>query len=1080
MSGHFPPSQPEWSNINVVHRNTLPSRAYFSLYSSEEKALAGDIESACSVKLSGTWKFHHANSPFEAPDGFASPDYDMSKWSDIQVPGIWQLQGFGEPQYTNVNYPIFVDPPNVSYTDNQTGSYVRKFTVPADFAGQQVRLRFEGVDSAFHVYVNGSEVGYSQGSRNPSEFDVTGFIHPEGENVLAVRVYQYCDGSYLEDQDQWRCSGIFRDVYLHAFPKSHVKDFHVQTLLDDEYKDAEFKVKVDVEGSGEIGVKLLDHNGETIASDSKPADGPRIDFSLNVQDPRKWTAETPYLYKLLVAFNDRYISQNVGFRRIEIQNGIYKINGKRIIFRGANRHEHHPVHGRAVPYEFMKQDLLLMKRHNINALRTCHQPSDPRLYALADKLGLYVMDEADVECHGFWSIEEAAMSAEDKAKSYTEKKSILLQPGKYTSDNPDWKDQYVDRALQLCTRDKNHPCVVMWSLGNEAFYGRNFQDMYDSIKQIDDSRPIHYEADHEAQTADLYSQMYPFVDDIISFGKEANFTKPLVLCEFVHAMGNGPGNIKEYVDAFYEYPRLQGGWVWEWANHGLKKKDSHTGQDFYAYGGDFGDEPNDYNFVMDGVLFSDHTPTPGLLEYKKAIEPVQVLSHRADGSVTIINRYDTTTLHGLTCEAHLIGDGSKKPLGVVQIPSDTAPHATADLAIPAITGLKIEGEMYLQLDFRLKEATSWAEAGHLIASSQLQLQSPPELQAPKTTGSFPTIAASGANLTISAASSTFVFSLATGKLTSWRKQSTELVHSAIGPEMTFYRAITDNDRPQDGQDWVKALIRLTKQHVQSVKWSTSPESSAVIVEVASKHAPPVFSWFIETISTYTFNGDGTWHVSCKGTPKGVNLPPTLPRIGFEFAIPNVFDNVSWFGRGPGESYKDKKLSQNFGNWSSTVDELFVDYEFPQETSNRTDTRWVKFTSSGSVAQTVGNTVSALASKFGEVVSTAAANVPNPAVSTSTDKDASTNDSKVEVTPGIPSFTARFGAQEGFSFMASHYTSRDLDEAKHPFELHQRKKDYVIVRLDADHHGLGTGSCGPKTLEKYALKTKPFEFEIWFE
>lgn len=625
MSGQFPQTKPDWSNIDIIHRNTLPARSHFFVYTNEQDALAADIERSCSISLSGIWKFHHANSPFEAPENFAAIDYDTSQWHDIHVPGIWQLQGWGYPHYTNVPYPFFVDPPNAPYNDNQTGSYVRWFTVPEEFRNDFLRLRFEGVDSALHVYVNGQKVGYSQGARNPSEFDITRLVH-DGENVLAVRVYQYCDGSYLEDQDQWRFSGIFRDAYLHAFPKKHIRDFHVQTLLDTEYRDAELRVKVDVEGEGEVALRLLDHAWHAVADVSKGSSNCTTSFSIAISNPKQWSAETPYLYKLILSYGGRFIVQNVGFRRVEIKGGIYLVNGKRIVFRGVNRHEHHPENGRAVPYEFMKQDLLLMKRHNINAIRTCHQPSDPRMYALADELGFWVMDEADLECHGFATIDEAALSPADRAKSFEERKAMVYgHSARFTSDNPEWRDQYVDRAIQVVMRDKNHPCVVMWSLGNEAFYGCNFQSMYDEIKGIDQTRPIHYEGDFEAQTVDLFSQMYPNVDDIIRFAKEPNFTKPLVLCEYVHAMGNGPGNIREYIDAFYEYPRLQGGWVWEWANHGLKKKDAKTDEEFYAYGGDFGEELHDGNFILDGLLLSDHTPTPGLVEYKTAVQPVQVL-----------------------------------------------------------------------------------------------------------------------------------------------------------------------------------------------------------------------------------------------------------------------------------------------------------------------------------------------------------------------------------------------------------------------------------------------------------------------
>ena len=1087
MSGTFPKAKPDWSNIDVIHRNILPPRSYFFLYDNEEAALAADLGKSCSVNLSGTWKFSHSNSPFEVPEDFAAPSYDTSAWSNIQVPGIWQLQGWGHPHYTNVAYPIFVDPPNVPYNDNKTGCYVRKFTVPNEFSGQQLRLRFEGVDSSFHVYVNGKEVGYSQGARNPSEFDITSFV-TSGENTLAVEVYQYSDGSYLEDQDQWRFSGIFRDVFLLAFPKAQIKDFHVQTQLDDQYKDAELKVKIDVEGDGRVDLKLLDRDGQVIVNGSQQVTSSSVEFSPKISNPKKWSAETPYLYRLVLSYGQRYIVQNVGFRKIEIKDGIYLVNGKRIVFRGANRHEHHPIHGRAVPYDFMKQDLLLMKRHYMNAIRTCHQPSDPRLYALADELGLWVMDEADVECHGFTTIDEAALPVADRTKSFEEKKAMVYShSSRFTSDNPAWEDQYVDRAVQLCMRDKNHPSVVMWSLGNEACYGCNFQSMYDAIKAIDQTRPIHYEGDFEAETVDLYSQMYPKVDSIIEFGKQPNFTKPLVLCEFIHAMGNGPGNIKEYIDAFYEYPRLQGGWVWEWANHGLRKKDPKTGEEFYAYGGDYGDEPNDYNFVMDGVLFSDHSPTPGLIEYTKAIEPVQVQGFGSGGKVSIVNRYDIDTLDHVSCEAGLIADGYRRFLGHISIPSGVEPHTSVDLRVPSYDLSDFSGEVYLQLEFRLKESTNWAETGHLVGSSQLQLCGPERMTDPSIS-TAPSLSATATTLTLAARSSTFKLALASGTLVSWRKESTEMIHDAIGPQLTFYRALTDNDRPQDGRDWAHALVKHTKQHVRNVTWSTI--ESAVVVTIESKYAPPNLSWSVNTKTRFIFYGDGTWRLQCKGDPQGLNLPPTLPRIGFELSIPASFDNVSWFGRGPGESYKDKKLSQHFGNWSATIDELFVDYEFPQETSNRTDVRWVKFTSSPSSAlSTAKRRLGDLASKFGDLLTTAADSVPNTVMSTGTtaavpesERPANSSEESAEA-KDAPSFKASFGAQDGFSFMASHYSWKELDEAKHPFELRNMRKlreDRVFVRLDADHHGLGTGSCGPKTLEKYALKTKSFEFEIDFE
>ena len=413
----------------------------------------------------------------------------------------------------------------------------------------QLRLRFEGVDSSFTVWVNGAQVGYSQGSRNPSEFDVTSLIHMDGENELKVEVYQYCDGSYIEDQDQWWLSGIFRHVYIHSFPKVHIEDFFVQTLLDDDYKDATLKVQVQLNGSSEVSLQLLDATGKEVLSSKETVDKKGV-FELRVVEPLKWTAETPNLYTLALGIDNCHLTQNVGFRRAELVNGVFCVNGKPVKFRGVNRHEHHPDTGRAVPIEFARRDFLMMKAHNINAIRTSHYINDPRIYALCDELGLWVIDEADLECHGFGECGEKQP-----------------KPEKFTSDNPEWESHYVDRARQMVQRDKNHPCVIMWSLGNEAFYGRNHQAMYDYIKNTDKSRLVHYEPDIEAQTADVYSRMYASVDEITKFAQEKYWTKPLVLCEYIHAMGNGPGGALEYVETFYKYPRLMGGFVWEWANH---------------------------------------------------------------------------------------------------------------------------------------------------------------------------------------------------------------------------------------------------------------------------------------------------------------------------------------------------------------------------------------------------------------------------------------------------------------------------------------------------------------------------------
>ena len=549
-----PKSRPDWSNIQVIHRNALAPRSYFFLYDNEADALTRDVSKARAKCLSGTWKFQLSKSPFEGPQHFFEKGFDASEFADVAVPGMWQLQGFGKgPHYTNTNFPWPVDPPNVPYDQNECGRYVTTFSASRSFAyGRQLRLRFEGVDAAFKVWVNGEEVGYSQGSRNPTEFDVTRLVRvgKDHQNVLAVEVYQRCDGSYLEDQDQWWLSGIFRDVYLHAFPKEHPQDFHVVTDLDKKYRDATLKVRVDMSVPSKVELKLLDADDQLVVREHKKIDNSYW-FEVPVENPKKWTAETPYLYTLILNFhtdNKCTIVQRVGFRSMGLVEGVFCVNGNPIKIRGVNRHEHHPDHGRAVPYEFMRNDLLLMKTHNLNAIRTCHQINDPRLYDVADELGLWVMDEADLECHGFGDVGGS-------------------DPADFASNNPDWKDQYLDRALQMVARDKNHACVIMWSLGNESFYGENHQAMYHLINEIDHTRLVHYEGDWAAQTADMYSRMYAGVPEIEDTAKERDWSKPLVLCEFLHAMGNSCGAAKEYIEAFYRHPRLMGGFVWEWANH---------------------------------------------------------------------------------------------------------------------------------------------------------------------------------------------------------------------------------------------------------------------------------------------------------------------------------------------------------------------------------------------------------------------------------------------------------------------------------------------------------------------------------
>jgi beta-galactosidase len=567
--------------------------------------------------------------------------------------------------------------------------------------------------------------------------------------------------------------------------------------------------------------------------------------------------------------------------------------------------------------------------------------------------------------------------------------------------------------------------------------------MYKWIKSYDDSRPIHYEADIYAETVNMYSRMYPPIEEMIDFANDKSKKKPLILCEYVHAMGNGPGNIKEYVDTFYKYETLQGGFVWEWANHGLSKKDDETGDEFFAYGGDFGDVPNDGNFVMDGVLFSDHTPNPGLIEYKKAIEPVKVVSHTQE-KITIMNRYDFITLDHLEATYTILDEGkATSQKGSIEIPKGINPGQTVELSVlekPLSRDL-LSGEGVVQIVFRQRDETAALPAGHEIAFEEYTLSTPPHVPVPST-GKL-TIHETPTLITIESAAVSWTFSPVHGDIRSFKKNGTELL--ATSPTVTFYRAPTDNDFPQDAVDWNQHLLHLATSRTRSTSWGTpdGDDGDKFVVQVQQRHAPPVLAWAIDLDITYTFQASGSVSIRVKGVPKGDNLPRTLPRIGLSFELPSTWagsteegtkNAVTWYGRGPGESYVDKKLSQRLGEYSvASVDELWTDYEYPQEGSNRTDTRWVRFTNRES-----GEAITA---QF------------------------------------VDSTTSSDRRRKLFDFNASHYRIPDVEAAKHSHELRKKKTENVVLRLDAVHHGLGSGSCGPRTRDEYALLTAPFEFEV---
>ena len=1018
----------DWENPEVFQRGREPARASFIPYPDEESALSGERgRSPWFTLLNGNWKFNYAENPHLAPADFFIEYFpedflmgcfdvthlDEEQWDDIQVPCSWQMQGYGRPHYTNVVYPFPTDPPHVP-TENPTGSYRRKFFLSADWDDRQVFLRFEGVDSAFYVWVNGQEIGYSQGSRLPAEFDITSHLR-NGVNTVSVRVLQWSDGSYLEDQDMWWLSGIFRDVYLIATPATHIFDFRVRTELDAEYQNAVLKLRTVLKNHGEEAASNYRIEAQLLDTDQRPildqpmssdvdvqADNEAIvDLEASVENPEKWSAESPYLYSLLITLKDdqgrvmEVVPCKVGFRSVELRDGNMLVNGVPIMIKGVNRHDHHPDLGKAASLDSMIEDILLMKRHNVNAVRTSHYPNDPRFYDLCDYYGIYVLDETDLECHGFAPVGN----------------------WNWTSDDPDWEGAYVDRMVRMVERDKNHPGVIIWSLGNEAGFGRNHEAMARWVREADPTRLLHYEGDGEQKVADIVGPMYTSVDGIIELGKDSDAEKPVILCEYAHAMGNGPGGFKEYWDAFYQYKRLQGGFVWDWIDQGLRQV-TEDGREWFAYGGDFGDEPNDANFLINGLIFPDRKPSPGLVEYKKVLEPVRVDPvDLAAGEIKLTNRHDFISLDHLLVSWNLMEGGKIIQNGAIQTP-DIAPGETKIVEIPYTmpTALAAGAEYWLNVSFTLASDTIWASSGHEVARAQFQLPVDVPARPVAEIGPMPIIncEASEDVIEITGADFELIFDRIYGVIKSWCHESMGIINA--GPRLNFWRAPMDNDR-HTARDWRRARLHEMQHRVEAVECHELSEK-AVQIHVKSRIAPPVLALGFECDYIYTIYGSGDVILEAHGVPEG-EFPGTLPRIGLQMILPGEFDHVSWYGRGPGENYVDSKQASRIGVYSCMVDDLYVPYVYPQDNGNRTDVRWVSLTDTRGMGL-------------------------------------------LAVMPCL-------------NFSAHRFTTEDIEKAVHTCDLFPR--DEITLNLDYQHHGLGSASCGPGVLPQYQLHPHEFNFAV---
>ncbi len=1002
---------PDWENLTVLFRRREAASATSIPYADAETARQGERGASPFFRLlNGQWQFSYWPRPAAVPRGIERENFDAAEWDEITVPGNWQRQGYGRPQYTNVAYPYPVNPPFVP-DENPVGVYKRAFTLPEAWSGKQVFLHFEGVDSAFHVWANGSDAGYSQGSHVPSEFNITALLTP-GRNTLTVQVYQWSDGSYLEDQDQWRLSGIFRDVSLIARPPVYVGDVRLRTTVTS-VADAQLEIVAALRNLGEAGSKntlhavLLDAEGTEIASQAvgtatlTPGEETALTASVSVANPRLWSAEEPNLYTLLLTLHspsgetltvERFA---VGFRDIKIKDGQMLLNGTPITLCGVNRHDTHPDLGHVTPRAHMLRDIKLMKQHNINCVRTSHYPNDPYWLDLCDEYGLYVVDEADLETHGFGD-------GGDWAE---------------LSKNPDWRGAFVDRAERMVQRDKNHPSVIIWSLGNESGYGPNHHAMIDTIRALDPGRPIHYESAYGAEDyagLDMVSHMYTHVPELIAEGQKTDDPRPFFLCEYAHAMGNGPGSLKDYWDVIDAYPRLLGGCVWEWADHGIRQWTA-DGTEWFAYGGDFGDTPNDGNFCIDGLCSPDRVPHPALLELKKVIAPVLVTAENlAAGTMRVRNRHDFSTLAHLAAHWRVVQAGETvqaSSLALPKIPPGTEAVVTVLYTLPK------SGDAWLDVTFSLASDTRWAERGHEIAWAQFAL---PTLSAPVNTPALDAMPAlsvteAGGRLEITGEEFQLVFDTHRGTLTEWDYFNTPLLVS--GPALSVWRAPTDNDAAMAAK-WRKAgLDRLVSRTV-SVAWEqTAPQTVQVTVQtvLAAISQRPAFS----ITYSYTVSGSGTVDLETKIVSLNTNLP-SLPRLGLEMTLAPGFDRFTWDGLGPHESYPDRRDSVKRGIYSGTVAEQFQNYIRPQENGNKSEVRWAALTNSRGL--------------------------------------------------GLLATT-----QPLLNVSVHHYTTQDLTDAQHTYDLKPRPE--TILHLDYAQSGLGSQSCGPGPLPQYLLQPSDVTFAV---
>ena len=998
-----------YEDLSVLHENTMPARAYYIPASRRMGNLVEHREESDRMQLlNGTWKFQYFNSIYDIQDSFFEKNYDTENFDEIQVPSVWQMAGYDTHQYTNIRYPFPFDPPYVPQ-DIPCGAYVHTFEYSRDEKAPKSFLNFEGVDSCFYVWINGSYIGYSQVSHMTSEFDVTDVLQ-DGTNTVAVLVMKWCDGSYLEDQDKFRMSGIFRDVYILKRPKQAISDYHIKTRIEDMLA----KVEIEMKFYSPLNVKISieDRNGAVVALGSIAEEGTAV---LEIASPELWNTENPYLYKLILETENEVIVDHIALRKIEIKDQVIYLNGQKIKFRGVNRHDSDPVTGFTINPEQITTDLTLMKQHNFNAIRSSHYPNAPFFYEMCDKYGFMVIDEADIEAHGPFMIYRKEDTDYNRFKRWNEK----------IADDPVWEEAIVDRVKLMVERDKNRFCIVMWSMGNESAYGCNFEKALewtknfdpDRITQYESARYRNYDETYDYSNLDVYSRMYPALSEIQEY-LDKDGSKPFLLVEYCHSMGNGPGDFEDYFQMIQDNDKMCGGFVWEWCDHAIAHGTAENGKTIYAYGGDHGEEIHDGNFCMDGLVYPDRTVHTGLLEYKNVYRPARVISYdKESGELVLHNYMDFDNLkdyvkisYELTQDGLLIGKGKLAEVSVV-------PHSEGKTNLQV--NVPENGKCYLKLTYHLKKEMPLLEEDYILGFDEIEVSQKDakcqlaEKWVEKTvTDSELQVSEDDTKIHIKGREFAYTIDRRTALFTEMKFAGREYLNHPM--ELNIWRAPTDNDM-YIKSEWKKAHYdkaytrAYTTEVVQGKHGVKITSHASVVAETVQKILDVTITWKIEAAGK----------IDADIAVTKDDEFPDLPRFGVRMFLDKKLSAVRYFGMGPQESYCDKHQAASHGLYRADVGDLHEDYIRPQENGSHYDCEYVELNNS----------------RYGIVVS----------------------------------------AENAFSFNASYYTQEELEKKTHNYELIE--SDSVVFCVDYALNGIGSNSCGPVVLDQYRFDDVLFRFQF---